>query len=128
MKKGIVTISSGEVFDIHEEILKDSGGLPGICPDKSLESALYRVENHILYGNINSLHEIAAMYAIAIATGHPFNDGNKRTAMVSMIVFLSLNNITFSAPDHELANTMVKIADHNMDVSQMARWVRLHSK
>ena len=38
MKKGIVTISPEEVFDIHEEILKDSGGLPGLCPDKSLDA------------------------------------------------------------------------------------------
>ena len=128
MRKGIGTISPQEVSDIHDGILKDSGGLPGVCPDKSLEAVLYRVENHILYGDINSLHEVAAMYAVSIATGHPFNDGNKRTAMVSMIVFLSINGITFNAPDHELANTMVKIADHNMGLAEVSRWVKFHSK
>ena len=97
MNTKIQTISPEKVLDIHKQILKESGGLPGLCPDKSLEATLYRVENNILYGNINGLHEIAAMYAVAIATGHPFNDGNKRTAMITMIVFLSVNNIAFDA-------------------------------
>ncbi len=73
MKKGVGTISPKEVSDIHAEALKDSCGLPGLCSDKSLEAVLYRVENHILYGDIKDLYEIAVKYAVAIATGHAFN-------------------------------------------------------
>lgn len=128
MIKGIKILGPAHVLDIHDEILKESGGLPGLCPDKSLEAVLYRVENHMLYGNISSLNELAAMYAISIATGHPFNDGNKRTAMVSMIVFLSINNVKFTAADFDIANTMVKIADQGMSLEQVSQWIKLHSK
>ncbi len=48
MKKGVGTLSPKEVSDIHDRILKDSGGLPGRCPDKSLEAVLY-IESNIIY-------------------------------------------------------------------------------
>ena len=86
-KKAVLTLSTDQVHSIHEQITRKSGGLAGSCVDRPLESVLFRVENHLLYGNHSGLHEVAALYAYAMATGHPFNDGNKRTAMVVMLVF-----------------------------------------
>lgn len=51
-------------------------------------SVLYRIPNHYHYGNIEDVLEVAAMYGVAISRGHAFNDGNKRTAFISMNVFL----------------------------------------
>lgn len=74
----VVTLTVEAVVAIHDEVLAESGGLPGICPDKSLESALHRVENHAFYSGVSELHEMAALYGVAIAQGHVFNDANKR--------------------------------------------------
>ncbi len=48
--------------------------------------------------------------------------------MISMMVFLSVNGIKFNAPDYELANTMVYIADGKIDQVQVAKWVKFYSK
>jgi len=39
------------------------------------------------------LTEVAAAYLFHLCRNHPFQDGNKRTAMTSAIVFLRLNGI-----------------------------------
>ena len=44
------------------------------------------------------LIDVAAAYLFYICRNHPFLDGNKRTAMMSAIVFLRLNGIE-PAPD-----------------------------
>jgi len=78
----IKTLGEDAILATHDEIILETGGLPGTCPDKSLEAALHRIDDYIYYENVTDLHEIAALYAIAIAQGHVFNDGNKRTALI----------------------------------------------
>lgn len=86
------TLNVFHVIFIHDAILAESTGLPGLCKHKSLEGALVRIDNKILYEGVNDLSEIAALYGITIAQGHVFNDGNKRTTLIAMSDFLLLNN------------------------------------
>lgn len=62
-----------------------------------MESALARIENHALYAGLDDVLGIAAMYAEAIAQGHVFNDGNKRTALTCALVYLSRQGIDIPA-------------------------------
>ena len=64
---------------IHDAVL-NPGELTGAAGDKSLDGALARVDNRLAYGLIVDAFDLAAAYAVAIAQGHCFNDGNKRTA------------------------------------------------
>src|SRR5689334_4235 len=89
------------IFDIHEQVLADSGGLTGLAPDKSLSATVKRIEDDIFYNATNNIYDVAALYGFAIVKGHAFNDGNKRTAMVTMIDFLTLNGIDFHPPFQE---------------------------
>lgn len=116
-----------EIIMIHDEVLAESGGLPGLCPDKSLESALYRIENKFSYEGPIELHEIAALYAIVIAQGHVFNDGNKRTALTTMVNFLALNGIALIAPDLEIENIMVDIAEKKISRNDLVEWIKKYS-
>ncbi|PRF31372.1 hypothetical protein C6Q21_18465 [Burkholderia multivorans] len=61
-------------------MLDELGGLPGFAGvgRGGVDAALARVENHAIYNGINDVFGIAAMYTVAIARGHVFNDGNKR--------------------------------------------------
>ena len=120
------TLTEVDVDVIHDEILKVSGGLHGKWPDKPLESVLYRVFNHILYNKKTSLYEVGALYAYTIATGHPYNDGNKRIALTTMLVFFEINNIEFIASDHDLAQKMVSIADNKTSPKNFSQWVKYH--
>lgn len=122
--ENIVTLTVEAVTAIHDEVLRDSGGLPGLCPDKSLDSALHRVINHALYQGVADIHEVAALYGMAIARGHVFNDANKRTAFVSMVTFLDLNGYDLDVPPGEIADTMVGVAEGDVELPELARWLR----
>ena len=88
------TLGEDEIVEIHDDILAKSPGLPGLSKQRLLISALKWIDNRIVYEDVEDIFEIAALYAIVIAQGHSFNDGNKRTAMVSMVTFLYLNDIS----------------------------------
>lgn len=90
----------------------------------SLESALNRIDDYIYYTGLNDVYEIAALYAIAIAKGHCFNNGNKRTGMVSMIVFLFINNIHLHADNREIEEIMVDVVENRIEQKEFAIWIR----
>ena len=123
-----VCLTVEAVEAIHDEVLSESGGLPGLSPDKSLESALYRVNNHALYQGVSDIYEVAALYGYAIARGHVFNDGNKRTAFVSMVAFLELNGHGLGVPEGEVPDTMVAVAEGDMKLPELAQWLRTGSR
>lgn len=99
------------VLTVHDEILTREPGLPGFAGPgfEGLKAALERVENHKNYANLHDVFGIAALYAVAIARGHVFNDGNKRTALVTALAYLELQGITL-ARDASLEETMVSVA------------------
>jgi death-on-curing protein len=82
------------IVAIHERLIADYGGSPGLRDEGLLESALARPMHLFTYGK-PSLAELAAAYAVGIAKNHAFIDGNKRTAFVAAAVFLERNRFAF---------------------------------
>ncbi|MDE9557666.1 type II toxin-antitoxin system death-on-curing family toxin [Xenorhabdus bovienii] len=81
-------LSTEEVIEIQRLTLPNSGN-----PDiNKLEGALFRIQTLKDYDGCEDIFKFAAMYLIAIAKSHAFNDANKRTAFQSASVFLLLNN------------------------------------
>ena len=63
------------------------------------------------------------MYAVAIARGHVFNDGNKRTALVCALTFLSLEGYNLPpSPEIEdnLVEVMVEVAEGRVEREDLA--------
>ena len=58
---------------------------------------------------MDDVFEIAAMYAVAIARGHVFNDANKRTALVSALAYLETEGIVLKR-SAQLEDIMVDVA------------------
>ncbi|TLY48794.1 MAG: type II toxin-antitoxin system death-on-curing family toxin [Gammaproteobacteria bacterium] len=109
---------------IHDDILNNSGGLAGISLHKSLEAALNRAENYSFYEDVNDLFEIASIYCIAIAQGHLFNDGNKRTAFSIMYNFLSINGYELEAESEVIIDIMLKVAEKKLTKKQLSKWIK----
>lgn len=84
------------------------------------KSALARPRTALGYAPDISLEELAA--SLAVAKGHPFVDGNKRTAAVVSLMFLRLNEIEIAATERELAEVFVAVADGAMPESELALW------
>ncbi len=108
---------------IHDSIL-NAGELPGRARDKSLEGALARVSNRLAYSLITDVFDLAAAYAIAVARGHCFNDGNKWTAFQTMDVCLDLHGIQITWNTEDVAGMIIGAAQGLVDESTLADWLR----
>ena len=110
---------------IHDAVL-NPGELLGRAMNKSLEGALARVDNRLVYGMIEDAYDLAAAYAIAISQGHCFNDANKRTAHQSMDVCLDLNGIQITWTATEIGPVIIRAAQGLLDEGELAQWLRRH--
>ncbi|WP_219909644.1 hypothetical protein [Chromobacterium haemolyticum] len=61
------------VVQLHDAILEMEPGLAGMHDIGPLEGALARVDNKIRYEGMEDIFDIAAMYAVAIASMTPIN-------------------------------------------------------
>lgn len=113
------------VFAVHDKQLAVHGGLDGIRNLNAVESALERAKNIDAYGNPPpDVADLAAAYIYGIATGHGFNDGNKRTAWVIGRLFLMINNQTLVFNQVDAINFMMAVAAGTMSEPQAAQWIR----
>jgi death-on-curing protein len=111
------------VIAFHDEQLREFGGPPGIRDSGMLESAIDRPRNKWSYGE-RDLAALAAAYAFGIAKNHPFVDGNKRAALLSIVTFLGLNGIDFVADNAEAVVIIQGLAAGEIDEDGLARWIR----
>lgn len=58
----------------------------------------------------------AACYLRSLAMNHPFYDGNKRTALLSMIIFLELNNYKVACDNNTLYNLTKEIVQNKDNI------------
>ena len=70
------------------------------------------------------LAALSAANASGIAKNHPFIDGNKRAALLSLVTFLGLNDIDFVADEAEGVVVIRVIAAGEIDESGLIRWIR----
>lgn len=85
-----IWIEKEQALYLHEEIVRETGGLSGIRDEGLIESALDRPKNAYAYGQ-DDIFELASYYAEGVSKNHPFLDGNKRTAYVIADLFLYEN-------------------------------------
>ncbi len=111
------------VVSFHDEQLREFGGPPGMRDVGMLESALGRPQNKWSFGE-QDLAVLAAAYAFGIARNHPFVDGNKRAAFMSVVTFLGMNGINFSADNAEAAVMIQDLAAGEIDEDGLSRWIR----
>jgi death on curing protein len=118
-----VLIDADLVVAIHDAVL-NPGELQGMAGDKSIGGALARVDNRLVYGLINDVFDLAAAYCVAIATGHAFNDANKRTAHQTMDVCLDLNGVQLAHDTIEAGDLIRNVAQRRLDEDDLAAWLR----
>lgn len=84
-------ISKQALLLLHEESLAQFGGARGVADEGLLDSALARPHHTHAYKPESTLAELAASCAYGLARNHPFVDGNKRVAFLSIGIFLAIN-------------------------------------
>lgn len=129
---GLLFLEAEDILEIHDLILASEPGVKGVHQDK-LEAVAGRVKNIYSYEGVSSPFELAAHYAVAIARGHAFVDGNKRTAFVAMTTVLDANG--FPVPESDtleiLGNSrswsdiMVNVAEGKIDAEELGRMIAI---
>jgi death-on-curing protein len=116
------TLSLDEVLSIHEALVADFARTPdpivppGVRTLALLESAVSR--QHTSLGTrlkYPTSISNAATLLYGICCDHPFHNGNKRTAMVAMLVHLDKNKLSlFQTRQADLYSLMMGVATHTV--------------
>ena len=120
-------ITKSALFILHDESLALHGGGAGIRDEGLLDSALARPENVLAYANPDAAPDaatLAASYAIGLAKNHAFVDGNKRAALLSVGLFLYLNQYRLIVSQAEATLTMLAVASSDITEDEFAAWLR----
>lgn len=104
---GILYPTIEEIVEINKKI-----GSNGVFINKNnLEFALDKARNAKI------LSKSASVLLYGIVTGHPFVDGNKRTAFVTMELFLTMNGKKLEhekGDEHLMERILYDIAQNNI--------------
>lgn len=111
----------------HDESLVMHGGASGVRDEALLDSALNRAPN-LAHNSQPDYAELAAAYGVALAKNHPFVDGNKRVAFLSVGVFLMLNGHRLTATQVDATLIMFAVAAGEIDEPAFAEWIRQNSR
>ena len=112
---------------LHDRSIALHGGAPGLRDAGLLESALARPANRFHDEHIDDICVLAATYLVAVASNHPFADGNKRAAFLAAGLFLRLNGRRLIAEQAEAARAVLAVAAGQRDIDQIAGWIRAKS-
>ena len=94
-------LSVAHVIGLYYEAMRLAGEEPAaLVRPEALESAIHRPRAAAYYGEV-TLVEQAAELGEGIALAHPWVDGNKRCAFVSMITFLEHNGVPVPSPEDD---------------------------
>ena len=111
---------------IHNDQLREHGGLPGVRDENVLESALARAQQKWHYGAVTDMPMLAAAYAFGLVKNHPYRDGNKRIGFLAMVTFLGINGRQFEANDAEVVTEFIALAEGSVSEDELADWIRGH--
>jgi death-on-curing protein len=121
-----VWVSKQVVLAIHERLLAEHGGAPGLRDEGLLDAALASPMNRHAYEDAD-IPRLAAAYAHALARNHPFADGNKRVALTVAGVFLELNGFRLEASEQDAAQATTALAAGEIGEPEFASWLRMRS-
>ncbi len=118
-----------DVLLLHQLAIDEFGGSHGLRDLGLLASAVGRPHSTFdgkeLYPDV---YAKGAALVHSLLLNHQFVDGNKRTAMFSVMVFLELNGLEFTASQKEVVDTALWIENKQPEIEEIADWLKAHSK
>src|SRR5260370_31983673 len=116
-------ISKKALLLLHEESIAEFGGARGLRDEGLLDSALARPQNSYAYKLESTLADLGASYAFGLAKNHPFVDGNKRAAFLSIGLFLVINGHRLAADQVDAIQTIFSVAGGELDEPGLSAWI-----
>jgi death-on-curing protein len=122
-------ISTGQIIAIHNRLIGQTGGAEGIRDMNLLDSAV--MSPFQTFGGVDlypDLHTKAAQMGYQLINNHPFLDGNKRSGIHIMFLFLLINGEEITATDKEKIDLGLGIAQGKLSPGAVCHWLDGHTK
>ena len=118
-------LTVADVLAIHADQIERFVGAPGLRDAGILEAALFRPQTGY-YADI--IEEAAALWE-SLSQGHPFIDGNKRTALAASHIFLAINGIELRASAAEMYGFIAGLYDTDtFRFPALVTWLRRNTR
>ena len=115
------------IIDLHDELLAEHGGAPGLRDRGALEASLARPLQIMAYADGHvTLFDLAAAVCVSIIRNHPFVDGNKRAGFCALGVMLGLNGLYLDASEREATARTLALAAGEITEQAFRDWVADH--
>lgn len=125
----MIRLTEQQVLSIHEMMIKATGGSGGVRDISLLQSAMNAPFQAFGGKEVYpSLLSKAAAMCRSFISNHPFVDGNKRTGIHVMLIFLEVNGVQPDYMQEELVDLGFGIAAGNFDVNNILNWLSEHCK
>ena len=101
-------------IEVHDNIVRESGGFFGVRDRGLIESTIEHMKNDFYYPEIED--KLTHLF-YSINKNHCFNDGNKRASLALSVYCLYLNGLEVLAEKFILTmeNIVVDVADNRID-------------
>lgn len=122
-------LTTEDILRIHSAIVDETGGSHGVRERGAL-AALQGLPKQAAFGRelYPTVFDKAAVYARNIIFGHPFIDGNKRTAVAAADVFLQLNGYEICAPQGAVESFALSVIEKKLGLGEIAEWLEANTK
>jgi death-on-curing protein len=117
-------LSPQQVLFIHYRLIHDTGGQPGVRDLEALKAVLaspQQIENG--QEAYPGLYKKAAVLLEALLQYKPFVDGNRRTAMAAVDMFLRLNGQRLGADGPEMIRFITRCAQTPVSLEYGVAWL-----
>jgi death on curing protein len=124
-------LSPADLIVVHELLIAEFGGMRGITEagfgrlDGAAAVPRASVYGQEIYADVPRK---AAALCRAIVRAHPFSDGNKRVALAALDLFLACNGYALTALNAEVYDTIMALAQGELDGEGLAVWVEQHTR
>ena len=118
-KKDIIIPSTDDIIAINQKL----GGK--VLNKGIIDFIIAKIESKVPKKDYKrQIATIAAVFWFEIIQGHPFVDGNKRTATETMKLFLKKNGFKLNTPISGLVYISLKIANNEVSYSELINWIQ----
>ncbi len=121
-------LTAEEILYIHHFIIEETGGSHGLRDEGRLLAVVARPLTSFGGDELfPTVFQKAAALTHGLIMGHPFVDGNKRSAMAAANMLLEENGWQIASGQQELEDYAVFIATDAPEVADIADWMEAHS-
>lgn len=127
--KTLKFLSEAELIAVNHEMVAKYGGLHGVRDINFLRLAVARPQMSAgLKDAYPRIYLKAAAMFHSIINNHPFFDGNKRTSLFTIVLFLEYNGFKLEFTKKEGIDFTMKAHNDDWSVEQIADWIESHTK